>query len=187
MTKHIRMRWSKEKYCCAAKRSILVLLLIISCLFISKKGVYVKIVVSGSMEPKFLVGSVCVIEKNYPVDGVKVGDIIAFSVDEHTLVTHRIIRIPKEGYFVTKGDANESPDIRWTKKSEYKGKVIGNIPYIGYVCIFLFQQKKIVWIVLAILLWREIERRKYIENKKRQKMDDDSGHLCVDAHRREHN
>ncbi len=167
---------------------MLVFLFIIGCFFAGKKQICLKIVASGSMEPTFLVGSLCVIEQDYPIACIKTGDIIAFCVDEQTLVTHRILRIPKKGYFLTKGDANESPDIRWVSEREYRGKVIYNIPYIGIVCLFLFRQRRsVVFIIAAIFLWREIERRREIESKKREKMDDDSGHLCADYDRRKHN
>lgn len=49
---------------------------------------------------------------------LKVGDIICFKLGSESTktVTHRIINITDEG-FVTKGDANEEPDM-WTFKKE---------------------------------------------------------------------
>lgn len=167
---------------------MMVLLLIIGIIWMRERGICLKIVVSGSMEPKFPVGSICIIEKNYPIEEIEIGDIIAFSVDKKTWITHRVVQISADGNFLTKGDANETVDLRWIAKRQYEGKTVGHIPYIGVICMFFSRQKKGVLFVMAILfLWQEIERRKNIANKERTKMDIDGGSLCADHSGRKQN
>lgn len=164
---------------------IIVLLLIVGTVCMKERGICLKVIVSGSMEPKFPVGSICIIEKNYPVEKIKVGDVIAFSVDKKIWVTHRVVQISREGNFLTKGDANQTVDFGWIDKRQYEGKTIGNIPYIGVCCMFFSRQKKQIFFTMAVLfLWQEIGRRKNIANKKRKKMDIDGGDLCSERSRR---
>ena len=72
------------------------------------------IVRSGSMSPTIPTGSIVFYRKT-TADKVKVGDVIAFAKpgDSTEKVTHRVVEI-KTGatgrYFVTKGDANGTPD-----------------------------------------------------------------------------
>src|SRR5699024_1622229 len=56
-------------------------------------GHQLKVVLSGSMEPTFLTGSIIAVE-NYAQDrSLKTDDIITFMEDENKLITHRIIDI----------------------------------------------------------------------------------------------
>lgn len=150
---------------------IIAFLFLIAILWIREREICLKIVASGSMEPTLRVGSLCIIEKKYPIQKVKKGDIIAFSLDEDTWVTHRVVQISKDGNFLTKGDANETVDPQWVSKEQYKGKTIRSIWYIGILCIFLYEQKKKLFFVMAgIFLWQQIGRRNNIANKEKNKM-----------------
>lgn len=89
-------------------------------------------VVSGSMEPALPVGSVVYVE-SAGVSQIRAGDIIAFD-DEGTVVTHRVIESrPQEGAFITKGDANQSLDIKPTPYWKLIGRVKLCIPLLGRV------------------------------------------------------
>lgn len=92
------------------------------------------VVQSGSMEPAINTGSIVVIR---PVSEYKVGDIITFGPVTNTrpATTHRIIDrevAVGEVLYVTKGDANEDPDVKSVAKKDILGKVILDIPYAGY-------------------------------------------------------
>ncbi|MGN0465159.1 MAG: signal peptidase I [Lachnospiraceae bacterium] len=164
---------------------IIIFFLIIGSIWIREEGICLKVVVSGSMEPKISVGSICIIQKNYLAEKIKEGDIIAFLIDENTWITHRVVQISREGNFLTKGDANETVDFGWVTKKQYKGKIVGSIPWVGIFCIFFTQQKKIIsLIIIIIFLWQEIERRKNIANKRRKEMDIGSKHLYGSSTRR---
>ncbi len=92
------------------------------------------VVLSGSMEPKVKMGSVAVVR---PAAEYKVGDIVTFGEVSRTKspTTHRIHDIKSESgekIFVTKGDANDSPDLETVRESEILGKVLFSAPYAGY-------------------------------------------------------
>ncbi len=91
-------------------------------------------VLSGSMEPAIKTGSVVVIKSSADY---KIGDIITFGPMSKTKVptTHRIVDIKEDNgqqIFITKGDANNAPDAKETAKSEIIGKVLFDLPYLGF-------------------------------------------------------
>ena len=49
------------------------------------------------------------------------------------VTTHRIVGIAVDGKITTKGDANNTADMKTVTKREIIGKVIIDIPYVGYV------------------------------------------------------
>lgn len=91
-------------------------------------------VLSGSMEPTIKTGSIVVIK---PAKEYKIGDIITFGPysKKKPPITHRIYDIEVvEGkvFYITKGDANNAPDSRKVPKDEVLGKVLLDVPYLGY-------------------------------------------------------
>ena len=95
------------------------------------------IVRSSSMEPAMRAGALAVM---LPIDAedVKVGDIIAFDPpwdpDPDVTVSHRVIGVQHDGQilFDTKGDATEDTDPYYVPAQNVHGKVVFNIPYLGY-------------------------------------------------------
>jgi len=54
-------------------------------------------------------------------------------------VIHRVIEIREtEGskFFITKGDANDNPDIAPVSPEQVKGRVMLNVPRLGWVTLF---------------------------------------------------
>lgn len=97
------------------------------------------IVLTGSMEPVYHIGSMVYV-KPAAADELEVGDAITFRLDEGTAATHRIVEIiDNEGavQYRTKGDANETVDGRLISESDVIGKVVFTIPYIGYLASFI--------------------------------------------------
>lgn len=93
-------------------------------------------VLSGSMEPALHVGGVVLIKSVEPLN-ITTGDIIAYRSGE-SLITHRVVEvIESELSFITKGDANEDPDLLPTPASSVVGKVIFDVPYLGYLAAFV--------------------------------------------------
>lgn len=132
----------------------------------------VKIVQSGSMEPSIKTGSIVIIQ---PRAEYTVGDIVTFGRDTKTDVptTHRIVEARTESgayIFKTKGDANESADVAELRQSEIIGKVIFDVPYLGYL--LDFAKKPLGFVLLVILpavmiiidearnIWLEIQKRR---------------------------
>jgi len=112
-----------------------VVLLLLASLFPIPWGPKFFIVESGSMEPAIHTGSIVMITRT---DDYKVGDVITFGANDKIRVptTHRIQEIKQAGEiktYVTKGDANNAPDMREVKQEEILGKVVLTIPYVGYV------------------------------------------------------
>lgn len=98
------------------------------------------VVLSGSMEPAIETGSLIIItpQKNY-----RAGDIITFKKDPkastkitNSMVTHRVYEkvkySGKDEFYITKGDANNSPDNEPVYFNQIIGKVALNLPYLGY-------------------------------------------------------
>jgi len=110
-----------------------------------------KIVQSGSMEPRLPVGSLVFIS---PQESYQAGDIITFGEDTQLKIptTHRIVAVKEEAgeiTYTTKGDANDNIDQRPIERKEVIGKVLFNIPYIGYL--IDFARTPIGFILLVIL------------------------------------
>ena len=116
-------------------------------------GIVPYVVLSGSMEPTIDTGSICLINKNVNIKNVKEKDIIAFKLQDGTLVTHRVVEITDEG-IVTKGDNNEDVDSNLVNKNNYVGKNIFWIPKVGYVVkAFQTTKGKMIGFTLIILLF----------------------------------
>lgn len=91
------------------------------------------VVVSGSMEPKIMTGSLCFIQDKNKAP--QKGDIISFQKGEITIV-HRIIKETDSGY-ITKGDNNDVADPGILPTSKAKGLYLFSIPFVGYAIKFL--------------------------------------------------
>jgi len=149
--------------------AIIAVLLIVSVLPITG-NFKVKIVQSGSMSPEIKMGSIVIVK---PADDYKIGDIVTFqTTGSKESVTHRIYDIKVVGgepRYITKGDANNAPDQREVSKREIIGKVLIDIPYLGYVV--SFAQKPVgfalIIIVPAGLIIFDEARKIYAEVKKK--------------------
>lgn len=108
-------------------------------------------VLSGSMEPAIRTGSAVVIK---PELDYKVGDVITFGEMSKTKTptTHRIAEIKTEDnvkYFITKGDANTGADQKKITQKQIIGKVVLDVPYIGYF--FNIARKPIIFILILAI------------------------------------
>jgi len=101
-------------------------------------------VMTGSMEPVLRVGSMVFTR---PAPAYQVGDVITFKRGNIT-VTHRIFET-KDNQFITKGDANKSPDPQPVAKSQIVGKNFLTVPNIGKLTNFV---KTIPGFLLIIIL-----------------------------------
>lgn len=93
---------------------------------------------SDSMLPTINRGSLSIIQKQTSTS-YDVGDIVTYyaSVNNRSeIITHRIFKIGGNVY-ITKGDNNEAVDSDVVLPRLIIGKVIGNIPYLGYWVSFL--------------------------------------------------
>ena len=126
-----------------------------------------QIVLSGSMEPEISVGSLVYISENIPPEEIQEQDVIAYRRGEQMQVLHRVIQVDeKKKMFQTKGDANENADPGMVDFSQYVGKEVFSIPYLGYGADFIQTGGNRFWlgggivILLAMdFLWHRKERR----------------------------
>lgn len=110
------------------------------------------VVLSGSMEPTFKVGSI-IYTRDCKQDEIDVGDIITFKLDDDTYVSHRVHSIDENGLYETKGDANDSPDPKKLSYDDIVGKDMNiMIPYIGYYIQFVNNHMHLVIVVVVILV-----------------------------------
>ena len=115
-------------------------------------GFHPVVVLSGSMEPTYHVGSV-IYYKSAAFDKIQVGDPITFhGEDTSTLVTHRVVeKHETEQAFETEGDANGSRDPGMVPYSHVVGRAGRiSIPYAGYFVNAGKQPASII--VMAVIL-----------------------------------
>lgn len=116
----------------------LVVLLAIALVGVRLVGLQPFVVLSGSMEPTYHVGSLIYV-KEVDYKTLEVGDPITFMVSEDTVATHRIIEVlvdehdPDTLRYFTKGDANDAPDGSSVHYKNIIGTPVFTIPYMGYV------------------------------------------------------
>lgn len=125
-------------------------------------SVEVKIVKSGSMEPTIMTGAAVVILER---DQYAVGDVVTFTaVDSEIPTTHRIIGTEEqEGrlVFITKGDANEEADVAPVWPEYVIGKVVLDVPYLGFIFDFARQPlgfALLVGIPAFLIIFDEVEK-----------------------------
>ena len=111
-------------------------------------------VTSGSMEPKYKVGSVVYV-RHVDTNTLKEGDVITFRISEDELATHRIIKVERTAdglQFWTKGDANSISDGSPVLEENVVGKVYFTVPFLGVFAGFLEGVRGKVIIVLGALI-----------------------------------
>lgn len=100
----------------------------------------VKIVKSGSMEPTIMTGAAVLIVER---DSYGIGDVVTFKSESASIpTTHRIIASETHDgttVFVTKGDANEESDTAPLLPENIIGKVLVDVPYLGFIFDFARQ------------------------------------------------
>ena len=116
----------------------IVVLLAIALVGVRLIGLQPYVVLSGSMEPTYHVGSLIYV-KSVDYKELEVGDPITYMVSQDTVVTHRIIEVlvdeedPNTIRYFTQGDANSVADGTSVHYKNIIGKPVFSIPYLGYV------------------------------------------------------
>ncbi len=117
------------------------LLVVLLVLIILTSGIFkyqLVAIASDSMNPVYYRGDALMVEK-CSINKIKVGDVLVFMSDNR-IITHRVIKIYKENdeiKFITKGDNNKTRDDIISDDSNYIGKGIFILKYIGYPTIWL--------------------------------------------------
>lgn len=97
-------------------------------------GVKTYAVLSGSMEPAILTGSLAYVDTSVECDEITEGDVIAFDIGDNKVVTHRVVENDADGQvMITKGDANADVDLAPVPYTTLVGETIFSIPYLGFL------------------------------------------------------
>lgn len=118
---------------------MMLVVMIIVCFGLGAFPVEPLVIGSNSMAPKIHKGDIVFIVDT-DVKDIKKGDIIRYSLDGNYIV-HRVVKINKDAdgkrLFITKGDNNRDVDLYPVKESQYTGRIVFNVPYLGYPTILL--------------------------------------------------
>ncbi len=89
-------------------------------------------VMSGSMEPRLMVGDAIVV-RHVDAGQVAPGQVLLFDDPDQPgrLRMHRLISVKSDGQLVTKGDANAAPDTSTVGADAVRGAAFLRIPYAG--------------------------------------------------------
>ena len=131
-------------------------------------------VVTGSMEDHIHVGDYILI---YKKNDYQIGDVVTFK-EKDSMITHRIIR-EENGYFITKGDANNTEDEKISKgdanntedEKISKDKIVGKAILIGGLLNIVINYKyAIIGVLLSMYLigWIIDDLTKKEENTKNE-------------------
>ena len=149
------MRNNTKKCLNIISRVAVIIIVILTVLLLGAKlaGFKPFVVLSGSMEPAYHVGSLIYV-KEMPADEIKVGDPITFVMDEQlNIATHRVVDIDNENQtFTTKGDANDYPDGNPVHFNNLIGKPVFSIPKAGYVVNFVQNPPGIYFATIFVAL-----------------------------------
>lgn len=116
-------------------------------------GIQPLVVLSGSMEPTYHVGSLIYVADIKP-EKLEVGDAVTYTIsDDGTMVTHRIVEIDQDNQCVyTKGDANNANDGGAISYTSIVGKPLFSIPYMGRVAHYFTTSSGTIILITGVIV-----------------------------------
>jgi len=115
-------------------------------------------VISGSMEPKYPVGSLIYV-KEAGIKDLDIGDPVTYTIGNGVVVTHRIVEIivdednPTVVKYRVKGNANKQADGEPVHIKNVIGKPVFHIPILGYVAYFIQHPPGTYIAICALILF----------------------------------
>ena len=109
------------------------------------------VIISGSMIPQINVGDIVIVNDTIDVHN---GDIIAFRRKSNVIV-HRIVKemfVNEKVMYQTKGDNNDVEDLELVDVSSIEGLMIGKIPFIGKILMWLYNNLFIVVVIIVVII-----------------------------------
>ncbi len=160
----------------------IIMLLAIALFGVKLFGLDVYTVLSPSMEPKYMTGSVIYVKDIDPAK-LEVHDVITFRISDSMTATHRIIElVPDEDdstiiRYRTKGDNNNIADGALVEKDAVLGKPVFTIPLLGYLANYMQSSSgRIVTICVALALIAYVSIVDMItDDKKKKENNNDKG------------
>ena len=136
------------------------------------------VIMSGSMEPTIKKGD-AILVKEVPENAIRMNDIISFTTQNKTNVTHRIIGIAEENgkrKYTTKGDNNNTEDKERITYEQIDGKYQFKMSQFGVIINILKSKFTLMILVLIIILITcyksRIKKRKEQRKEKRKKYEE---------------
>lgn len=125
---------------------------------------------TGSMEPTIKKGSMVYVEPCGDFQEYQVNDIVTFTdTVKNQSFTHRIVAIDEDdGFFTTKGDANEVEDLEPISSEYAVGKVRMTVPLLGYVATFLKLTGVKIALAVIYVAWAAIEIELFLAGRKKR-------------------
>lgn len=123
------------------------------------------VVESGSMEPAIKRGGIVITK---PQEIYQKNDVITIteSANPKVSLTHRIVGIENKGgstFFITKGDANENPDMEKRLEQNIVGKTLFSVPLVGYVINFIKTKNGLILLIILpclLIIYSEVMKVK---------------------------
>jgi signal peptidase I len=129
-------------------------------LWFASQGYRPLFVYSGSMSPAIRTGAVAIVRPVAP-QSLVVGDVASVALEgQGHLITHRVQAIQivdGQTVFQTKGDANKFPDPQPFIVKHSVGKVVLDVPWIGFAIVYAsspLARSAIVALLLYVVLTR---------------------------------
>lgn len=113
-------------------------------------------ILTSSMKPALNPGDLVYIDTDA---AYQVGDTVTFRAESGDLISHKIVGDwvgDGSGPFRMQGIANTTPDAQLVARDNILGKVVGNIPWVGYASQTLTLLPVIAFVLLAafaLLVW----------------------------------
>lgn len=146
------------------------LILIVSAIYIVLGffGYKCYVVPTGSMEPNIHVGSLIVVNNKIGYYEIEEGDVIVYLRDlDNKLIVHRAINITEHG-IETKGDANPVSDGISTVPTNFIGKEVFAIPYIGNILSAISEPKQKAMVIAGLILMLFVDLYVDRDNEKKE-------------------
>ncbi|MCC8073337.1 MAG: signal peptidase I [Clostridiales bacterium] len=159
----------------------IIAIIAIAFLVIKATGLQVFTIESGSMYPDYPINSLVLVKETDPSE-IEVGDVITYVFnDDGVYVTHRVVEIDADSQnFITKGDANTQNDSSPVYWGNVVGKVVFDVPMIGYPVKVLTDRDNLSWIITVIAIIGVICVTLDIFEKRRLKKEKDADSLNGD-------
>ena len=127
-------------------------------------------VLTGSMSPEINPGDLVIVRNIKESNALKVGDTVTYKNRDNILITHRVLEVNNSDglkTYITKGDANPVADVEPVTQGQLEGTYITQIPYLGYIGMFVKTSTGIILlVVIPMLLIFGIEVRSHFKKSK---------------------
>lgn len=127
-------------------------------------------VLTGSMSPEINPGDLVIVKNIKESNTLTVGDTVTYKNRDNILITHRVLEVNNSDglkTYITKGDANPVADVEPVTQGQLEGTYITQIPYLGYIGMFVKTSTGIILlVVIPMLLIFGIEVRSHFKKSK---------------------